>query len=579
MGLKSFAFIVLSLPVVTAIYRGLVSGGRFPYAKAWLLAASLFFYARNGLRNVPYLLASLLFNYAVAHAIAAAQGPGRRRWLAAGIGANIAFLCSFKYFNFFLGALGSSHLSLPSLGFPLGVSFLTIQQIMYLVDCYEEMWKPNALLDHAVFATFFAYVTAGPISRARDIVPQLNSKQPRAAAADIARGITLFAIGLFKKVVFADAFAAIAGTGFSAPAALTLIESWTCAFAFTLQIYFDFSGYSDMAMAAALFLGIRLPRNFDNPLRSLSIREFWQRWHISLSNFITTYLYTPIVKSLGRVTIFSSMLATLLAMLIAGLWHGPAWTFVIFGAMHGAALAVNQYWKKKKRTMANPLAWALTMAWLTAVGALCWVNYRVDLYGLFGQDPDRGIVVYSNERSGKYLLSLRYVPERFDGLLVGTSMTDNWDTAQAAPIRMYNGSINGGNISEAKLVADNVLDRKNLTVVVFCIHPYLTATHGRKAGGMDAQEFWSALGSLQLLREYSVAYLISRGVKRGKWNASGVNDFEVNVQKRISWEQAGEPGLPEALSIDPVAYSEFAELVNRARAQGATVVRMSPPIY
>jgi alginate O-acetyltransferase complex protein AlgI len=365
MGLNSFPFIVFFLPLVTALYRGLAGGGRFRWAKACLLAASLFFYARSGMRHVPYLLASVVFNYAVAHAIAAAQGPGRRRWLAAGIGANLAFLCSFKYFNFFLGALGGSHLSLPSLGFPLGVSFLTIQQIMYLVDCYEEMGKPNTLLDHAVFTTFFAYVTAGPISRARDIVPQLNSKQPRAAAADIARGITLFAAGLFKKVVFADAFAAVADAGFGAPASLTMIESWTCAFAFTLQIYFDFSGYSDMAMAAALFLGIRIPKNFDNPLRSLSIREFWQRWHISLSNFITTYLYTPIVKSFGRVTISSSMLATLLAMLIAGLWHGPAWTFVIFGAMHGAALAVNQYWKKKKWTMANPLGWALTMGWVT----------------------------------------------------------------------------------------------------------------------------------------------------------------------------------------------------------------------
>ena len=141
-------------------------------------------------------------------------------------------------------------------------------------------------------------------------------------------------------------------------------EAWGAAFAYALQIYFDFSGYSDMALGAALLLGIRIPKNFDNPLRSLSITEFWRRWHISLSNFITTYLYTPIVRSFGRVTPANSAKATILAMTIAGLWHGPNWTFVIFGAAHGVALAVNQYWKKKKKSLPDPIAWLLMMAFI-----------------------------------------------------------------------------------------------------------------------------------------------------------------------------------------------------------------------
>ncbi len=361
MGFNSFAFIALFLPIVAFVYRLLMRGGRISWAKVFLLSASLFFYAESGLKNVPYLLVSLLFNHAAARLIRAADGPARRRWLILAVGANVAFLGSFKYVNFLLGGL----LRLPSLAFPLGVSFFTIQQIMYLVDCYEEMSAPGSLLDYAVATTFFAYITAGPIARARDVIAQLQSPAPRDVAEDTARAIALFAIGLFKKVVFADAFSSLAGAGFSAPGAVTLIPAWISAFAFTLQIYFDFSGYSDMAVAAALLLGIRIPKNFDHPLRSLSIAEFWRRWHISLSNFITAYLYTPIVKSFGRVTIATSMGATMIAMTLAGLWHGPAGTFVVFGAMHGAALAANQYWKRKKFSVPNPLAWVLTMLWVT----------------------------------------------------------------------------------------------------------------------------------------------------------------------------------------------------------------------
>jgi alginate O-acetyltransferase complex protein AlgI len=361
MGFNSFAFIALFLPIVAAIYRALVGRGRLSGAKMFLLAASLFFYSQSGLRNIPYLLASLLFNYGAARAIHASQGAMRKRWLIFAVIANVAFLGSFKYANFIFGGL----LRLPTLAFPLGVSFFTIQQIMYLVDCYEEISNPNTLLDHAVFASFFPYITAGPIARAREIVPQLNTTPPRPVADDVAKAITLFAIGLFKKVVFADAFMSIADAGFSQSTPVALLAGWISAFGFTLQIYFDFSGYSDMAVAAAMLLGIRIPKNFDNPLRSLSITEFWRRWHISLSNFITTYLYTPIVKSFGRATLARSMTATITAMIIAGLWHGSAWTFVVFGAMHGAALGANQYWKKKKRNMPNAAAWVLTMVWVT----------------------------------------------------------------------------------------------------------------------------------------------------------------------------------------------------------------------
>jgi D-alanyl-lipoteichoic acid acyltransferase DltB (MBOAT superfamily) len=177
----------------------------------------------------------------------------------------------------------------------------------------------------------------------------------------IARGLYQFTIGLFKKVVFADAFASIANLGFGTGAKLSALEAWIFSICYTMQIYFDFSGYSDMAIGAATMLGIEIPRNFDAPLRSKSIIEFWQRWHISLTNFITTYLYTPILKKFGRATLTTSGISTLIAMTIAGLWHGPSWTFVEYGVIHGCALAVNQYWRKKKMPKIPAFAsWLLT---------------------------------------------------------------------------------------------------------------------------------------------------------------------------------------------------------------------------
>jgi D-alanyl-lipoteichoic acid acyltransferase DltB (MBOAT superfamily) len=181
-----------------------------------------------------------------------------------------------------------------------------------------------------------------------------------------ARGVFLFAQGLAKKVVFADTFATIADTGFAAVGHLSCVEAWAFSLAYTLQIYFDFSGYSDMAVGSAWILGFDIPQNFKAPYIAKSISEFWQRWHISLSNFITNYLYTPLLRGMGKATLRTSAIATLLAMGIAGLWHGPGWTYIVFGLMHGAALAINQYWKKSKRRLPDGLGWLLTFLFVNA---------------------------------------------------------------------------------------------------------------------------------------------------------------------------------------------------------------------
>jgi len=218
------------------------------------------------------------------------------------------------------------------------------------MECYEGMLEPTTLLNHATFVTFFPYLISGPLARAKRMLHQFGNfgGQDETRGGTMARGVFHFSLGLFKKAVFADAFARVASYGFNSAVHPSTLESWIFGIAYLMQVYFDFSGYSDMAIGSAMMLGIEIPRNFDAPFRSKSIIEFWQRWHISLTTFITTYLYTPIIKALPKRTLSYSAFATLIAMGIAGLWHGPSWNFVVFGLLHGAFLGINQWWRKMK---------------------------------------------------------------------------------------------------------------------------------------------------------------------------------------------------------------------------------------
>jgi D-alanyl-lipoteichoic acid acyltransferase DltB (MBOAT superfamily) len=212
---------------------------------------------------------------------------------------------------------------------------------------------------------FFPCVSSGPIVRVKNMADQFAHPRERAARIEMAsRGLFLFSMGLAKKVVFGDTFGIVADAGFSTPGSLSTVETWAFSAAYTLHIYYDFSGYSDMAVGSAWLLGYDIPQNFRSPLRARSIAEFWQRWHITLSNFITNYLYTSILRSFRKATLRTSTIATLLAMGIAGLWHGPGWTYIVFGLMHGAALAVNQVWKKSKRKLPRGLGQVLTFAFV-----------------------------------------------------------------------------------------------------------------------------------------------------------------------------------------------------------------------
>ena len=367
---NSFEFIFLFLPCVLIGFYLLKKSSNSNYSHYWLIICSLFFYSWGNVSNLPILLSSLVFNYTIAQFI----GPidtqsslrprnlSRKFFLILGIVLNVLFLSYYKYFSYL----------------PLGISFFTIMQIIYLVDCYEGMLKPNTLREHALVVSFFPTVTMGPILRVNNVLTQFRETANKGISLEqLAPSIALFSIGLFKKVVIADSFAIIANVGYGSPSTLSMIEGWVTSLSYTLQIYFDFSGYSDMAIAIAMALGIKIPINFNSPYKSKSIVEFWQRWHISLTNFITTYLYTPIVRSFAKLNFHKAMLATLITMLIVGIWHGSSWGFLIFGALHGLGMVINHCWQKKiKIKLPNFLAWFLTFIFLN----FTFVIFRADSF-------------------------------------------------------------------------------------------------------------------------------------------------------------------------------------------------------
>ncbi len=277
---------------------------------------------------------------------------------------NIGLLAYFKYMDFFIeniNTLSGSNITLLHLALPLGISFFTLQQIALLIDSYEGLAKERDFLNYAIFVTFFPQLISGPIVHHAEMMPQFsNTKNKLLNYQNIAMGLFIFSIGLFKKVVIADTFAIWATAGFDTGSALNFFEAWATSLSYTFQIYFDFSGYMDMAIGAALLFNIKLPINFNSPYRATGMIEYWSRWHITLTNFITTYVYTPILRSFQRVTFPKAMLATFLAMFISGLWHGASWMFIFWGIIHGIGLITNHYWRKTKIKLHTLLAWFIT---------------------------------------------------------------------------------------------------------------------------------------------------------------------------------------------------------------------------
>jgi D-alanyl-lipoteichoic acid acyltransferase DltB (MBOAT superfamily) len=339
-------------------------------SKSWLLLSSLFFYSWWNIAYLPLILTSIFINFSIARLIINKDERknktiSKKLLLQIGIVFNIGLLAYFKYADFFISntnILFNTDIGLLNLALPLAISFFTLQQIAFLIDTYEGLAKEKNFLNYSIFVTFFPQLIAGPIVHHNHMMPQFVSVKNKVKNyKNIAMGLFIISLGLFKKVVIADTFSIWASAGFDSAISLNFFEAWATSLSYTFQLYFDFSGYIDIAIGAALLFNIRLPINFNSPYKATGMIDFWKRWHISLTNFITTYIYTPIVRSFNKLTFNNAMIATVITFLIAGLWHGASWMFVIFGGLNGLGIVVNHYWHKKIKIKINKiLAWLIT---------------------------------------------------------------------------------------------------------------------------------------------------------------------------------------------------------------------------
>ena len=367
---NSYVFIFAFLPVSVAGFY-LAASVEHRLARGWLVLCSFFFYGWWNPHFVPLLMGSIAFNFGMTRLIHANDdGHARRRGilLAAGIAGNLLLLFFYKYLlavAAFFGLLNALPVGWArGIILPLGISFFTFTQIGYLVDSSQGLVKRHNLIDYVLFVTFFPHLIAGPILHNREMIPQFaDPRTYRLELEDLAVGLSIFIIGLCKKVVIADPFGRLADTGFAAPHLLSAFGAWQAVLSYALQLYFDFSGYSDMAIGIARIFGISFPLNFNSPYKSRSIIDFWQRWHMTLTRYLTLYLFNPIALWVTRLRAekglgtsrkatrtlggFASMvlLPLFFTMTLAGIWHGAGLQFLIFGLLHALYLSINHAWR------------------------------------------------------------------------------------------------------------------------------------------------------------------------------------------------------------------------------------------
>lgn len=370
---NSYTFMFGFLPVVLAGYFILNRLRLFLCAKLWLALASLVFYGWWNIRYIPLILLSILFNYILGRQM----HSGRLRpriLLISGLTANLLLLGYYKYADFLIsswngltgGSVASLHLLLP-----LGISFFTFTQIAYLVDTYRQQAREYSPVNYILFVTFFPHLIAGPILHHKDMMPQFDKLRGKLWSwSNIMNGSLLFCIGLGKKVILADTLAGYANSGFNSAA--HFIDTWVAVLSYTLQLYFDFSGYTDMAIGIALLFNIVLPQNFNNPYRALSIRDFWRRWHMTLSRFLRDYIYIPLGGN--RRGFRTSIRNVIITFLLGGLWHGAGWMFLLWGLLHGAGQAVEKLGARCGLTLPKWLSWVLTFAFINVT----WVFFRAE---------------------------------------------------------------------------------------------------------------------------------------------------------------------------------------------------------
>jgi alginate O-acetyltransferase complex protein AlgI len=420
---NSFIFLLAFLPLALVLHWA-AERFRPDWRLPLLVLLSFAFYGYWDWRFVPLLAVSILINWGVAQAFLASR---KSVLITGAIIINLVVLALFKYANFLSGIGTSLGLPLPKseLALPLGISFFTFHHVMYLVDLRRGEAPRYSLVRYALYIAFFPQVLAGPLVRWREIMHQFDERPylRTDAAQRVAMGIMLLVIGLGKKVFIGDPLAEYANPIFQMAAegkAIGMLEAWQATLAFSFQIYFDFSGYTDMALGIALMFGILLPQNFDVPYRATSLQDFWRRWHMTLSRFLRDYLYIPLGGSKHGLPL--QIWALFATMALGGLWHGASWTFVAWGVVHGLGLGVGVFWRKQGWWMHPVLGWAMTLVFVM----LAWVLFRAQTF-------EAALAIYQ----GLFGLSGLGVAFKWKALLLGAGVAligpTAWDIAKQTP--------------------------------------------------------------------------------------------------------------------------------------------------
>ncbi|UDQ96871.1 MBOAT family protein [Lentisphaerota bacterium WC36G] len=373
---NSYYYLVYFLPLTAIIYFFLNQKKLTILAKVWLLFASLFFYAFWEFSYLIIILGSVFFNYIIGSILNKIVNKKIKLIvLLFALSANISLLGYYKYYNFFIENINHfflANIHISDIVLPLAISFFTFQQIAYLVDNFRGSVKAN-FFDYCLFVTFFPQLIAGPIVHYKETIPQFKNKRNKIIDwKNVYFGICILCLGLGKKILIADTLSPVVKNGFEHYQFLTFFESWLTSLSYTLQLYFDFSGYCDMAIGSALIFNIKLPVNFNSPYKAINIQDFWRRWHMTLSRWLKNYLYIPLGGNRKGNLIMAINL--LLTFLIGGFWHGAGWTFIIWGALHGSAVIIFRVWQKFNVKLPKAISWLITFNFVN----LAWVFFRAE---------------------------------------------------------------------------------------------------------------------------------------------------------------------------------------------------------
>lgn len=372
---NSYIFVFLFLPIALIGFYGLNHIRQYNAAKIFLLVMSLWFYGYFNKSYLLILVCSVIANYVLSKLMDRCKVERVRRVvLLFGIFLNVAVIFYFKYFDFFIDNVNvvfRASLQHKNILLPLGISFFTFQQISYLVDSYRGETRDYSFGEYALFVTFFPQLIAGPIVLHKEMIPQFrDTKNTCFHAENFAKGMYIFSIGMFKKVIIADTFGVAVTFGFGNVDTLSAIEAVIVSLAYTFQLYFDFSGYCDMAIGIGHFFNIKLPQNFNSPYRATSIVDFWERWHMSLTRFLRTYIYFPLGGNRkGKIRTYINILVVYL---VSGIWHGANWTYILWGLLHGVFSCLNRVFQKSWSKLHEVTQWFLTFVTVNFL----WVFFR-----------------------------------------------------------------------------------------------------------------------------------------------------------------------------------------------------------